>query len=208
MVGMATRTKMVGDGITASTIRLKDVGDFSPQDWSNFRSTLVAIPKVFESPWGTNASLIAGMRRMLADIRSKAPEPSDYRAFAEYFACQKTEAWFVLTINKYAKHIERCVAQDRKWEAVSFAIELGVLVAELASKHDLERAALIGARMLDVQGASAKVRRRQSAEERIAYVEQEKATGKSLRQIFPIAAKHFGVSASAIRKDFYKKRST
>lgn len=208
LVGMATSTKMVGDGITARTIRLKDVEDFSPQDWADFKLTLVAMPKVFESPWGTNALLIAKMRERLTDITSNAPEPNDHRALAEYFAYRKTEAWFVLTITKYAKHIERCVAQNRAWEAVSFGIDLGGLVTELAYKHDLERAALVGAGMLDVQGASAKARRMQSAEERIAYVEQRKATGKSLRQIFQLAAKHFGVSAAAIKKDYYKKRST
>ena len=55
---MATRTKMVGNGITAQTIRFKDVEDFSRQDWADFKSTLVAMPEIYESSWGTNAPLM------------------------------------------------------------------------------------------------------------------------------------------------------
>lgn len=205
---MATSTKMVGDGITARTIRLKGVEDFSLQDWSDLKSALVAIPTVYESPWGTSAPLIAAMRGRLAKIRSKAPEPSDHRAIAEYFAYRETEAWFVLTIVKYAKHIERCIAENRNWEAVSYGIDLGFLVAELATKQDLERAALVGASTLDAQGKSAKARRRQSAEERIAFVKRSLAVGKGTRQSFLIAAKHFCVSPQTISKDYYKYRST
>ena len=124
------------------------------------------------------------MSERLAHIRSNAPEPNDHRAVAEYFGYRKTEAWFGSTIAKYAKHIEHCVAQNRTWEAVSFAIDLGMLVTELAYKQDLDRAALVGKAMLDMQGAPAKARRKQPAEERIAYVEQMKATGKVCARSF------------------------
>jgi hypothetical protein len=208
ILGMATNTKKVGDGITARTIRLKDVEDFSLDEWADLKSTLVSLPEVYQSAWGPNAPLIANIREWLVEVRSKAPEPSDHRALAEYFAYRETEAWFVLTIAKFARHIERCVEQKKSWEAVSFALDLGMLVAELAYKHDIERAALRGASLLETQGQSAKARRKQPAEERIAFVEQKKAMGKSVRQAFSIAAKHFGVSAATIKKDYYNKRST
>jgi hypothetical protein len=129
---MATNTKKVGDGITARTIRLKDVEDFSLDEWADLKSTLVSLPEVYQSAWGPNAPLIANIREWLVEVRSKAPEPSDHRALAEYFAYRETEAWFVLTIAKFARHIERCVEQKKSWEAVSFALDLGMLVAELA----------------------------------------------------------------------------
>lgn len=109
---------------------------------------------------------------------------------------------------KYAKHIEKCVEQGRTWEAIAFAYDIGELITELCFKMDWERQALVGQGMLEAQGQAAICRRKQPAEERILFVHGKVSEGKSKRLAFDLAGRHFGVSASTIRKDYYKKRST
>lgn len=207
--GMADSSKRIGSGITAETIKLRQTDDLSLREIEAIRDAMLSMPEMFRRKWGPKAPLISMIRERLIEIRSNAPDPDDYVASAAYYATHQTEAWFILTAAKFAKHIETCVAEDRSWEAVSFAYDLGELMTELAFKKRWEKEALAGERLLEAQGQSARMRRRQPREERVAFVEMKLAEGKSARQAFEIAAKHFGVSASTIKKDYYsKKRST
>lgn len=152
---MPTSSYQIGDGVTAETIRLKSLDEFTLDELQEVGRALLDMPERLNQVWGTKAALIRALRERLVELKAQAPPISDHQARAAYFATRKTEAWFVLNAVKFANHVECCVEQGRPWEAVSFTLDIGKLVTELGFKFDWQTDALEGQAMREGRVTSA-----------------------------------------------------
>lgn len=204
---MPTSSYQIGEGVTAETIRLKGIDDFTLDELQEVGRSLLDMPKRLNQVWGTKAPLIRILRKRLIEIKAQAPDPSDQQARAAYFAIRKSEAWFVLTAVKYAKHVESCVDQGRPWEAVSFAFDIGILMAELGFKIDWETDTLEGKAMREGRAKGANASRRHTPEHRHSVVDDLIRNGLKSTEAFARAAEILGDKGpSSAREAYYKIR--
>lgn len=200
---MPTSSYQVGDGITAETRRRTSLDEFTLDEMREIGQALLDMPERLNKVWGTKAPLIQALRARLVELKAQAPDLTDYEASAAFFAARKTEAWFVLTAVKFAKHVERCIEEGRSWETVSFAFDIGQLVTEYGFKRDWEAPALTGQKIRDSLREGPKARRKGSIEERYRAVVKYLNDGQKLPDAFRSAADALGVSESAARNGYY-----
>ena len=204
---MPTSSYQIGDGVTAETIRLKSLDEFTLDELQEVGRALLDMPERLNRIWGTKAALIRALRERLIELKAKAPPPSDHQGRAAYFATRKTEAWFVLTAVKFANHVECCVEQGRPWEAVSFALDIGKLVTELGFKIDWQTDALEGQAMREGRVKGADASRRHTPEHRHSVVNDLIRQGLKPTKAFVKAAELLGDKGpSSAREAYYRIR--
>jgi len=204
---MPTSSYQIGDGVTAETIRLQSLDEFTLNELQEVGRALLEMPERLNQVWGTKAPLIRALREKLIELRAQAPDSSDHQARTAYFATRKTEAWFVLTAVKFAKHVECCVEEGRPWEAVSFAFDIGKLVAELGFKVDWETDTLEGQAIREGRAKGADASRRHTPEHRHKVVNELIGQGLKPTKAFIKAAKLLGDKGpSSAREAYYQIR--
>jgi hypothetical protein len=125
-------SKLVGSGITSQTVLIDvlDGQDDTAQILAWFRSTDFST----NEPWGQFAQMIAGARRRFDEINAELANCNLLErkvAFRE----RDTEAWYVRQIVKTARFVELEIECGRYWLAVTGAMQIGELFAELRLKQ-------------------------------------------------------------------------
>ncbi len=191
-------SRTVGSGITERQIRKTSiVAPIEPEDEEVIRAAFDQHNRNILEPWAGYASVIAAVRRDLAEIKENVPDV--LVNLAEY----ESTTWYLHAINTEAKIVEFAVSEGRPWEAVAASMKIGELLTELRMKTTWEVDALYGRKHNEARAAGSAKTRRQPAEVRIQFVQGLLNRGKSVRNSFKIAGKHFGVSAGAIQTDWY-----
>jgi len=197
-----TTTVGEGTGITSRTRRLKVLDGTNADDAEEAREFLRGLDRL-NSPWGRHARLIEAMRARYDELKTSAP--TDPQLHREFTLPRTSEFSYLFQCVRYALLVEKHI-ESRPWEAVSFALDLMELLTELSFKEAHERDALDGRGMNEGRIKGGKSRRRQPRQERIDFVNAMVEEGSGKRKAMRDAAKHFGVSYSAISKDCYPKK--
>lgn len=199
------KTRMVGSGIT----RREKVVPL-PLDVEHVEMIINAFQqrsRTLNMPWGENKHLIDRARKKLKEVLAEAPSNmDDLDGHNAFFKERETVGWYVHSIDIAAKIAEKAVDEGRPWEAVSMGMEIGDLFAEMRFKELWEGFALKGHKLHENQMAGADERRKSSQQDRYDCVMKHYAEGHSLERCYGFASKKLGGSASAIKKDFLKKR--
>ena len=191
-----------GTGITSRTRRLKVLDGTNADDADEIREFLLGLDRL-NSPWGRHARLIKVMKARYEELKISAP--TDLQLHRELTRPRTSEFSYLFECVRHARLVEKLI-ESRPWEAVSLAMDLMELMTELSFKEAHERDALDGQKMNEGRIKGGKSRRRQPRQERIDFVNALVEEGLGKRKAMRDAAKHFGVSYSAISKDCYPQK--
>ena len=150
-----------------------------------------------------HARLIETMRARYKELKSSGL--IDPHAHKNLTQPRTSEFSYLFQCVRHALLVENYI-QSRPWEAVSLAMDLMELLTEFSFKEAHERDALDGREMNEGRIKGGKSRRRQPRQERVDFVNALVEEGSGKRKAMRDAAKHFGVSYSAISKDCYPKK--
>lgn len=206
---MPIKSRKVGSGISTETRKTATVDSFSEEDLETEVLRLQRMPESLNQKWGTKSRLIAELRKRLEGIRADAPEPDNYGDVKAYYAERETEPWYILNAVRHVNLIERCIKQDRIWEAVSLAYDLGELMTELTFKMDWEGAALEGQKMREGRIQASRGNRRHLAIDRYRLVKRYIEGGMTVREACVRAARELGDKGpGSARNDYYKVKNS
>jgi hypothetical protein len=169
--------------------------------------------------WGNQAKAIAAVRAEMERLRVpfQGLEPgtetffSALRDFNALFVERTTEAWYLKEIEAEASLVEVALEEGRHWEAVSRAVNIGDLLAELRLNFEWGADATFGRQNRVNLSEGQTNRRRSSKEARFEDVETLLAKGHSLSGACRIAAPRHGVKPETLEKDYQrikKERTT
>lgn len=197
-----TTTVGEGSGITSRTRRLRVLDGTNAND-ANEAVEFFRGQDQLNEPWGRHARLIETMRARYKELKSSGL--IDPHAHKNLTQPRTSEFSYLFQCVRHALLVENYI-QSRPWEAVSLAMDLMELLTEFSFKEAHERDALDGREMNEGRIKGGKSRRRQPRQERVDFVNALVEEGSGKRKAMRDAAKHFGVSYSAISKDCYPKK--
>jgi len=197
-------SKSVGDGITVRSVQETSYDLANLDDRALLKRHIDAAYDRLNGPWARHDRMIAGFRKLWDHFETELP--SDPVARASRLKVRSSEEWYVLQIVRYAKLVERYV-EERPWEALSLACEIGQLATEYSFKFSIEEAALLGGKLVEGRRRANRRAIGQSAQERVDFAKQLQVEGSRVRASLHGAAAHFGISYSMMSKDYYAQKA-
>lgn len=209
----------VGSGIARRVRRTLLLNPEEPDDAAKIVEWFDEGERARTQRWGNQATLIAAVRtemeRLRVPFQGLLPGTEAFlsalREFNALFIERTTEAWYLREIEGQASLIEVALEAGRHWEAVSRAVNIGDLLAELRLKFEWDADATFGRQNRINLSEGQTNRRRSSKEARFDDVEALLAKRHSLSGACQIAARRHGVKPETLEKDYQrikKERTT
>lgn len=210
--------KEIGSGIARQVRGFKELATDKYHDGTELLAWFTDGEEKRTRTWGLHAETISAIRAEMNTLRKSfdgmKPGSSEFEVtlknYNRQFKERDTEAWYIQEIEVLAKLVEVCLKAGRNWEAVSRAIQIGDLLAEVRIKFLWDEHATFGKMTRTNLSQGQANRRRSSRDARFKHVTSLMEQGHTLSSACRIAAPAHRVKPETLEKDYQriKKEST
>lgn len=196
--------KTQGEGITRRDSSSPQYDMRNPHDVEQIKQIFENMERNFKLPWMGKSHWIDQVRAEDQEWQANAPdEDIEHEAYEAYYKPYSTEAWYIRCVVTQINVVESAVENDRPWEAVNAAMNIGAMLKEMDLKFKWEPAALFGDEQMGKLRQGGQSRRKYQPEVIAQFVNNLLDDKKAKRAMnksaaVSLAAEHFSIAKSTV----------